>query len=499
MYRQLALACFMCLCASSQATTLRMEDDSILTAKTLLPEKMLHPIDPTYLPDVTETSPWNGHWFVSAGLGVNVFAGKPLGCGDLFDRMKPAFTFSVGKWFTPSIGGRIAFSGFQLKDACFENADYQSIHADFFWNIASYIYRNTQDPRWELSPYLGAGIIHNDRSGTHPFAFSYGFKGSYRMTGRLHLNLELGGTTTFRDFDGLGDSRKMGDNVLSVSAGLSVSIGKTLWKRVIDARPYMDQNNWLLGHVALVSERNRKYAKQIHHDRRVMAEMKKILEIEGLLETYGERMKGWSADSVSASRTFPLNDYSGYNSLMARIRNRRLKHKDNSIGSMADSLALDFDATGKDSAYYRNATPSDAAMWNDYLLLMSQNREGIGTPIYFFFQLNTAELTDSSQSLNIDEMARIAKKYDLRIRITGAADSATGSSSLNEALSHERASYIGNQFVERGIESNNIVTIGKGGIADFDPKEVNRHTKVELFFEPQKTQNLDRGDNPDIL
>ena len=467
-----------------------MEDDSILTVRTHLPEKILHPIEPTYLPDVTETSPWNGHWFVSADIGVNVFAGKPLGCGDLFDRMKPAFTFSVGKWFTPSIGGRFAFSGFQLKDACFETADYQSIHADFFWNIASYIYRNTQDPRWELSPYLGAGIIHNDRSGTHPFAFSYGFKGSYRMTGRLHLNLELGGTTTFRDFDGLGDSRKMGDNVLSVSAGLSVSIGKTHWKRVIDARPYMDQNDWLMGHVALVSERNKKYAKQLHHDRRVMAEMKKILEIEGLLETYSERMKGWNADSTSASRVFPLNDYSGYNSLMARIRNRRLNHKDNSIGNMADSLALAFDAAGKDSAHYRNARPSDAAMWNDYLLSMNQNREGIGSPIYFFFQLNTAELTDPSQSLNIDEMARIAKKYDLRIRITGAADSATGSSSLNEALSQERAAYIGNQFVERGIDSNNIVKIGKGGIADFDPKEVNRHTKVELFFEPQKSEML---------
>ena len=491
MYRQLALACFMCLCTSSQATTLRIEKDSLQVSRTLLPEKMLHSIEPTYLPYVTETSLWNGHWFVSANIGVNVFAGKPLGCGDLFDRMKPAYTFAVGKWFTPTIGGRIAFSGFQLKDACFETADYQSIHADFFWNLASYIYRNTQDPCWEFSPYLGVGIIHNDKSGTHPFAFSYGVKGRYRMTGRLHLNLELGGTTTFRDFDGLGDSRKMGDNVFSMSAGLSVTLGKTNWRRVIDARPYMVQNEWLLGHVALVSEQNQKYVKRHHQDRRVMAEMKKILEIEGLLETYRERLKNWDADSVSAFHVFPLNDYSGYNSLMSRIRNRRLNHRENNFRNMADSLAMDFntcDATGKDSVYYRNATPSDAAMWNDYLLSMSRNREGIGSPIYFFFQLNTAEMTDPSQSLNIDEMARIAKKYDLRIRITGAADKATGSSSLNEKLSQERAEYIGRQFVERGIDHNNIVMIGKGGIADFDPKEVNRHTKVELFFEPKKVE-----------
>lgn len=139
-----------------------------------------------------------------------------------------------------------------------------------------------------------------------------------------------------------------------------------------------------------------------------------------------------------------------------------------------------------DSCAYDNACPSDIAMWNDYLLSMSRNRECIGTPVYFFFRLNTADMTDASQFLNIDQLARIAKKYDLRIRITGAADSATGSSSLNEKLSRDRASYIGMQFQDRGIDKNNIVMIGQGGIADFSPNEVNRHTKVDLFFEPQK-------------
>ena len=239
--------------------------DSVRVTRVSTSELMLQPIEPTYLAGVTETSPWKGHWFLSAGTGVNVFAGNPLGCGDMFDRMRPAYTFSVGKWFTPSIGGRIAFSGFQMKDACFEVADYQSIHADFLWNLAPSIYRNTQDPRWEFSPYVGAGIIHNEKMGTHPFALSYGFKSGYRMTKRLHLNLELGGTTTFRDFDGLGDSRKMGDHLFQMTAGLSVTLGKNSWKRVIDAAPYMAQNNWLMDQVALISEQNQKYVKR--HDK----------------------------------------------------------------------------------------------------------------------------------------------------------------------------------------------------------------------------------------
>ena len=488
MYRQLALVCALCLCATSQAADLTTDNDSARITRVPVSELMLRPIEPTYLTDVTETSPWKGHWFLSAGAGVNVFAGNPLGCGDMFDRMKPSFTFAVGKWFTPAIGGRIVFNGFQMKDASFDIADYQGIHADFLWNLVPYIYKNTQDPQWEFSPYVGAGIIHNDTKGGHPFAMSYGLKSSYRMTSRLYLNLELGGTTTFQNFDGLGDSRKLGDNIFSMTAGLSVSLGKTGWKRVIDARPYMAQNDWLLGHVALISEQNQKFAKQHDRDVRVIAELKKILEIEGLLDSYAKRIKSMDEDSTATARLYPYNDYSGYNSLMARLRNRKWNGDKDFTDSMADNMAnLEGSASVGASSDYDNASPSDIAMWNDYLLSMSRNRECIGTPVYYFFRLGTAELTDASQSLNLDEMARIAKKYDLRIRITGAADSATGSSFLNEKLSRDRASYIGMQLQERGIDKNNIVMIGKGGIADFNPKEVNRHTKVELFFEPQKT------------
>ena len=488
MFRQLALACAMCLCATSQATDIQTTKDSTHIAEVPVSDLMLHRIEPTYLTDVTETSPWKGHWFLSAGVGANVFAGNPLGCGDMFDRMKPTFTFAVGKWFTPSIGGRITFNGFQMKDACFDIADYQSIHADFLWNIAPYIYRNTQDPRWEFTPYVGAGIIHNDTKGGHPFAMSYGLKSSYRMTDRLHLNLELGGTTTFQNFDGLGDSRKLGDNIFSLTAGLSVTLGKTSWKRVIDAKPYMALNDWLLDHVALISEQNHKFAKQHDRDVRVIAELKKILEIEGLLDTYSKRIKSMDEDSTATARLYPYNDYSGYNSLMARLRNRKWNGDKDFTDDMTNNMAnLEGSASVGSERDYDNASPSDIAMWNDYLISMSRNRECIGTPVYFFFRLGTAELTDASQSLNIDEMARIVKKYDLRIRITGAADSATGSSFLNERLSRDRASYIGAQLQERGIDKSHIVMIGKGGIADFNPKEVNRHTKVELFFEPQKT------------
>ena len=45
--------------------------------------------------------------------------------------------------------------------------------------------------------------------------------------------------TTFKNFDGIGRPNRPGDNMLLLTAGLSFSIGKSGWKRVVDAGPYM--------------------------------------------------------------------------------------------------------------------------------------------------------------------------------------------------------------------------------------------------------------------
>ena len=110
------------------------------------------------------------------------------------------------------------------------------------------------------------------------------------------------------------------------------------------------------------------------------------------------------------------------------------------------------------------------------------NGDCIGAPIYFFFGLNTAQLTEPSQILNIEELARVAKKYNLWIRVTGAADSTTGTSGINQSLSMARADFIIAELEQCGISSERISKVCRGGIADYTPIEVNRHTRVELFF-----------------
>ena len=117
-----------------------------------------------------------------------------------------------------------------------------------------------------------------------------------------------------------------------------------------------------------------------------------------------------------------------------------------------------------------------------YAALASGGSQCIGSPVYFFFRLNTAALTEAAQLLNLDELARVAKKYRLAVRVTGTADSSTGTSAVNDSLSVSRAGFIAAELERRGVPNGMIVKAGIGGIADYQPTEANRHTKVELFF-----------------
>ena len=95
---------------------------------------MLRPLKPTYMKGALVTSPWTDNWFVQAAGGTTAFLGTPLGCNDLFGRMKPAFSVSLGKWFTPSVGGRLNYGGMQINDCNNQSQDYQYLRADFMWN-----------------------------------------------------------------------------------------------------------------------------------------------------------------------------------------------------------------------------------------------------------------------------------------------------------------------------------------------------------------------------
>ena len=91
-------------------------------------------------------------------------------------------------------------------------------------------------------------------------------------------------------------------------------------------------------------------------------------------------------------------------------------------------------------------------------------------------------MTDSSQLANIDEIARICKKYDLLLEVTGYADSATGNTMDNSILSNQRAHYIASELKKRNISEQAIKLSGKGGVNTYSPDKVNRCVKIEIHL-----------------
>ena len=191
-------------------------------------------------------------------------------------------------------------------------------------------------------------------------------------------------------------------------------------------------------------------------------------------KTYAEMLE----DEKNGQQRYPVNNYSGLNSLRARLKHR---HWDGI--SPLDTAFIHNNNNNKDKQNPDSLVSNKfiTAEGHNPMVVNHVSDSCIGAPVYFFFTLNTARLTDVSQKLNLDELARVAKKYDLHVRVTGAADSSTGTSGINDSLSQSRADFIVSELKQRGIPAERITKISRGGIADHQPTEANRHTKVELF------------------
>lgn len=176
--------------------------------------ELFQPLQPVYFDGVVVPRTGSGNWFVSVTGGTTAFLGTPLGCEDLFGRVKPSYNLAVGKWFTPAVGARIHYSGLQFKDAGLSTKNYHSVHADLLWNLLGYRYSGQEQTRWGLAPFVGVGLIHNSSNKTSPFAFSYGIQGQYRISKRVSAVLEFSGTTTSQKFDGYGRTNRLGDHMV---------------------------------------------------------------------------------------------------------------------------------------------------------------------------------------------------------------------------------------------------------------------------------------------
>ena len=101
-------------------------------------------------------------------------------------------------------------------------------------------------------------------------------------------------------------------------------------------------------------------------------------------------------------------------------------------------------------------------------------------PVSVFFELNKYELPSDKYLINVQAIADYSKANDAIIVVTGLADSATGTSEINQTLSEKRAKTVADKLVEMGVKRENIQIVANGGVSTLSPDSHNRRVIIQI-------------------
>lgn len=104
----------------------------------------------------------------------------------------------------------------------------------------------------------------------------------------------------------------------------------------------------------------------------------------------------------------------------------------------------------------------------------------VSTSQSVFFNIGKSKIASRKDLVNVKEVAEYAKANDCKIIVTGYADSKTGSAEYNQRLSENRANVVAEELVKMGVNRDNIIVEGKGGVDVIAPFSYNRRVTVKI-------------------
>ena len=251
-----------------------------------------------------EVGSFKDNWFLGIGGGVNQYLGEHDRQMKFVNRLAPAMDVYVGKWFTPTLGFRIAYSGGEsygatnlltgfinstgtpvhpdhLTDSFLEaNPDYKgdgtdhqalywqknhmwNLHVDFMLNLMNLI-GGYKERVYNLSPYFGIGYArayaHLDLENqfcNNRVNGMIGLLNSFRLCDALDLNLDVRGVLVPQDFEGELGSRPGGgetyesEGYLTATLGLAYKFKPRGWKQSETKTVYETKTVTVLDEAAL--------------------------------------------------------------------------------------------------------------------------------------------------------------------------------------------------------------------------------------------------------
>ena len=210
-----------------------------------------------------ETNRFFDNIFIGVAGGVNIYHGENDSYGKFGKRLAPALDVNVGKWFTPSVGARIGYSGINAKgwtsgqtvyakDVFDKKANIYNekfgvsyLRTDFLWNFSNAVSGYKETRTWNFVPFFGAGWARSYGNGAYnnEFAMSIGLLNNIRLCNLLDLTLEARHMFVNQRFDGVSRGSK-GEGMTSVTMGLTFKLNRRNFKRAaapVDVTPYLSR------------------------------------------------------------------------------------------------------------------------------------------------------------------------------------------------------------------------------------------------------------------
>ena len=370
-----------------------------------------------------EVGTFKANWFIGIGGGVNQYLGEHDRQMKFMNRLAPAMDIYFGKWFTPSLGFRIAYSGgegygatnvdtefvntnnvailpdYLSKNYLSEHPEYKgdgtdykglywqkfhmwNIHADFMLNLMN-LCGGYKERVYNLIPYFGIGYARSYAHADHENQFCnnrvngmVGLLNSFRLCDALDLNIDFRGVLVPQDFEGELGVRPGGGETYESEGYLTATLGLA----------------------------------------------------------YKFKPRGWNQGknkTIYETKTVTVVDEDALNEALAR--NAELQKALDAAKTQATTEVV----------------------------------ESLLSPeLYVRFALNKSELSGEA-CVTLTNLAKLLNAVDTKIvyKISGYADQQTGSSERNQVLSEERAQAVYDFLVkEQGVDPAKLIVEAHGGV-----------------------------------
>jgi outer membrane protein OmpA-like peptidoglycan-associated protein len=189
------------------------------------------------------------NWFIGAGAGGQIYFADHNRQMKLTERLSPAFTFYLGKSFSPGIAVRAGVGGFKIVGVTQNGShstgevydaskwldkkeyNYYQASLDVLFNFSNIFGGFRQDRFYTISPYLGVGWMQtSDEPAAREVSANIGVFNTFRLGSALDLILDVRGSMVNDRFDGeMGRRREEG--ILATTLGLAYKFQKRGWEK----------------------------------------------------------------------------------------------------------------------------------------------------------------------------------------------------------------------------------------------------------------------------